>query len=303
MKKTTLIVVISTFLITVFILVRINKTQEINRNSNNNSVIVQPDIKPKKPEEKPGNRVEWFEYASQKRLSDPSWGDFLTDIENHLPEKFGTTYRDSNKITWSHETTHGIHSHLNMTYRKEGDKARSYGFYVGNNKAVMIPQPKIRITNIAEIIPQKLRGSRYQLYLVNQATSWNADPLYIYDEWNAYVNGATTGVELIQKSMFETNKTDSALACLEFNIYVLYACMATKELDSNYDFKQLFEFTAWNSNRSMKVYHESYKHDVFNWDKHEYLKFLQTSEDAKKLRVFVIENWGEIWANEVFGFK
>lgn len=195
-----------------------------------------------------------------------------------------------------------------MTYRKEGDKARSYGFYVGGNKAAMVPQPKIRITNVAEMIPQKLRKSRYQLYLVSQATSWNADPLYLYDEWNAYVNGATTGVELGQKSkaVFEdptVSKTDAVLGCLEFNVYALYTCMAAKELDKTYDFKQLLEFTAWNSRRSMKVYHDGYKQEAYNWDDHEYLKFLQTSDDAAKMRAFVIETWGATWANEVFGFK
>lgn len=261
------------------------------------------------PAHKPGDQVEWVEYPAQKKLSDPSWGEFLTDIENHLPIQFGIQYRDSDKTTWAHETTHGIQAHINMTYRKDGDKARSYGMYVGGNKVAMIPQPKIRITNVAEVIPQSLRKSRYTLYLVTQAKAWNTDPIYLFDEWNAYVNGATTGIELGKKGKAAVfadptcNGTDAVLGCLEFNVYAIHLCMATKDLDPTYDAKQLLEFTAWNSKRCMNIYNEGYKLEIFNWDKHEYLTFLQTHDDARKMREFVIETWGATWADEVFGFK
>jgi hypothetical protein len=262
------------------------------------------------PKKQWGDGVVWFEYLPQKKLNDPSWGEFLTDIENHLPEKFGATYRDKSKSTWSHETTHGIHSHLNMTYRKADDKARSYGQYVGGNKACMIPQPRIRITNVAEIIPQKMRKMRYQLYLVQQAASWNTDPLYLYDEWTAYVNGSTTALELAKKGGLpavtgdpNSTKTDAALSCLEFNVYALYVVKATVDLDKEYDAKQLLEFTAWNSRRSMEIYHGCMKLECLNWDNGEYLKFLQESDDALDLRRFVIKTWGPTWAKEVYGFK
>lgn len=263
----------------------------------------------KQEEPKPGDKVIWIEYEPSKKLSDPSWGDFLTDIENHLPEKYGITYRATCKLTWAHETSHGIHAHLNMTYRKEGDKDRSYGFYVGNNKVAMIPQPKIRITNVAETIPKALRKMRYQLYLVDQAKSWNADPLYLFDEWNAYVNGAITGVELGKRGKAaaienpQHTKVDSILGSLEFTVYAIYVCMTAKDLDNQYDFKQLLEFTAWNSKRCMKNYHEGYKMEFFNWDDKEYLKELQTSDEAKPMRKFVVDTWGAAFALEVFGFK
>jgi hypothetical protein len=177
-------------------------------------VLLQPPLPPdllipSKPEQekKPGNNVKWFEFPAQKRLNDANWGSVLTDIENHLPEKFGTYYRDTDKITWGHETTHGIHSHLNITYRKTNE----YGLYVGNNKAIMLIQPNIRISNVAEYVPNSLRKSRYQLYLVNQTGSWNADPIYLFDEWVAYVNGSEVGVEISQKGE-KRNKSDYCLS-------------------------------------------------------------------------------------------
>jgi hypothetical protein len=172
----------------------------------------------------------------------------------------------------------------------------------------MIPQPKIRITNVAEVVPQSMRLSLFQLYLVDQTKSWNTDPLYLYDEWNAYVNGAMTGVELGKRGKAAAlppghNSTNSMLSCLEFNVYAIHLCMTAKDLDKTYDAKQLLEFTAWNSRRGMNIYKEGYKLEFFNWDKHEYLTFLQTHDDAQKMRDFVIETWGATWAEEVFGFK
>lgn len=249
---------------------------------------------PSKPEK---SNINWFEFPAQKKLSDDSWGNALTDIENHLPEKFGTYYRDSDKITWGHETTHGIHSHLNMTYRKSNE----YGLYVGNNKAIMLPQPHVRISDIAEYVPNSMRKSRYQLYLVNQTESWNAEPIYLFDEWVAYVNGSEVGVELSLKGE-KRNKSDYCLSNLEFTIYAFYVCIATQELDPKYDTTQLFAFTAWNAERAMKLYHQGYEFDHFNWDNHEYLKHLQNSPDAAKLRSWVIKTYGKKWAKDVLGF-
>lgn len=296
MKK---IIVLFVCFLGVFVLLNLPKKPIANEPIPKSSPNTPPQPTPPKPQSsKPGDQTVWFEFLPLKKLSDPSWGAFLTDIENHLPEKMGTTYRDTNKITWSHETTHGIQSHLNNTYRPQGDTARSYGFYVGNNKAVMIPQPKIRISNVAEMVPQSMRKGRYQLYLVSQAGAWNADPLYLFDEWNAYVNGAATGLEV-----GENGKTDFMFACIEFNVYAIYTCMATKSLDTTYDSKQLFEFAAWNSKRCMEIYQTGYKKEIFNWDNHKYLNELQTGNDAKAMRQFVIATWGAAWAEEVFGFK
>jgi hypothetical protein len=240
----------------------------------------------KKEEDKkfnPGDQVQWIDFQPLKHLSDPSWGIFLTDIENHVPPSMGTTYRDINKTTWAHESSHGIHSYLNNTYRKG---TRSYGMYVGNNKAAMIPQPNIKISDVAKKIPQSFRKVRYQLYLIDQAKEWNNDPLYVYDEWNAYVNGATTGIEL---NILEG--TDYLFSCLEFNVYSLYLCLTAKELDPSYDSKQLLEFTAWNSVRSMTLYNKG--KDVY----------LQEVQQNAELRTFVINTWGAAWAEKTFGFK
>lgn len=247
-----------------------------------------------------GIEVEWIEFGKLNNLENSSWGVFLSDIKNHVPKELMKEYDDQN--TNAHEATHNINSYLNSIY---GEYQKKYCFYVGGNKVAVITQPKLKISQIADIIPEIHRKSQYQLYLINQAKSWNDYPLYLMDEWVAYTNGAKTSVELIEKGLLkkaEANSTDEIYSVLQFNVYSLYVCMAAQKYDPNYDFKQLLEFVAWNCRNSMKVYHEGVQYKYFNWDNDEYLIELQTGIKSKDLRDFVIATYGEKWAKEVFNF-
>ncbi len=259
-----------------------------------------PKPQPQPQKVRPGSKVNWIEFKARKKLSDASWGKFLTDIENHLDESLGNQYRDEDKNTWAHETTHGIHSWLNNNLQK---KRTHYHLYVGNDKVAKIKQPKYEIKDVAKLIPETLQKSRYNLYLIKQQDGWNDEPIYLWDEWVAYCNGAQCGIELVNKGTYKPNKNDSVLGVLEFNVYATYVAIAQKKHDSDYDNKEMLEFLAWNLERGMKLFHEGQKLDVFNWDEGKYLKHLQTHDDAKEFRDFLIKNFGRDWTNEVFGFK
>lgn len=252
---------------------------------------------PQKP--RPGSKVDWHEYKPVKKLSDPSWGDYLTDIENHLPEKMGTQYRDADKNTWAHETTHGINSHLNNTI---GGGVHHYCLYVGHNKAVKIKNPNFKISHVANMVPKTLRKSRYNLYLVKQQSGWNDRPVYLWDEWVAYCNGAECGIELLNKKLWKCHKTDAGWSVLEFSVYSTYMVMAQIKHDPTYDNKQMIEFLAWNMERTMKLYKEGQKLPEYNWDNDEYLKHLRTSPDASEFRKFLTDTYGAAWTKEILGF-
>ena len=90
----------------------------------------------------PGSGVQFTSFPKQKNISDPgTWGSVLYDIESHLPTSYGSTYRDNDRVTWGHETTHGINSHLRNYFNKTGKKAN--GFYVLNGQGVIIPEPNM----------------------------------------------------------------------------------------------------------------------------------------------------------------
>ncbi len=154
----------------------------------------------------PGSGVQFTSFPKQKNISDPgTWGSVLYDIESHIPSKYGTTYRDNDRITWGHETTHGINSHLRNYFNKSGKKAN--GFYVLNGQGVIVSEPKMSKARVAQHVPSVLRGSRYNLYVAG-SSAWNDRPLYIFDEWVSYNNGAAVGVDMAQKGLWKAGWRD-----------------------------------------------------------------------------------------------
>src|SRR5262245_8991653 len=95
-----------------------------------------------------GDRVRWTAFPAQKSVENPVCGRFLEDVENHLPECYGSTYRDADQVTWCHETTHGINSHLRMRYGGIGQNA----FYVGRDRAAIVDEPRLTIDDVASAI-------------------------------------------------------------------------------------------------------------------------------------------------------
>jgi hypothetical protein len=226
-----------------------------------------------------GETVVWMAFPPQKQLTNPSWGRFLTDIENHLPADYGSTYRDADKVTWCHETTHGINSHLRNRYGGAGRNA----FYVGFDRAALVDEPRLTLGQIAQAIPPGLRGSHYQTYLVEQRGEWDRRPLYLWDEWIAYTNGARTALELA--AIARGGKDDCMLGMLQFNVYALYVVKLAQE--NHTDSKQLLEFFAWNWHRSLRIWEAGKVQPQLNWDNGAYWSKVLRHPDV---RAFLVRN-------------
>lgn len=136
----------------------------------------------------------WLWEVKPLRTVDSSLGQVLGDIESHMPA--GHPYRSSDKITWAHETTHGLNSYLRNALQKQG-QARVQCLYVLNDRCVVLTEPRgVTLAQVASAVPAEQRGRVYQLYLVQQQRDWNDTPTYVLDEWVAYSNGAAVGKEL-----------------------------------------------------------------------------------------------------------
>jgi hypothetical protein len=237
-------------------------------------------------------------------------GKVLSDIDSHMPA--GHIYRDSDKITWGHETTHGIHSRLRMKLSRSRrfygnlleqwrftptgrpvywSNARINVMYVLENRAVVIDEPDTTIRAAAQLVPQSLRGGVYRLYMVSQAAQWNDTPLYVFDEWVAYGNGAAVREDLKIESRQETVQY-----MLEFNNYSLAVAMACKTEDA-----QFKSFLKWNLERSMELYKSNLS--IGDLSKSTaYLENTRTSNDASELREFARNYLGRDWCKKVLGY-
>jgi hypothetical protein len=273
---------------------------------------IQPNLPPPTPEKPPEPEKiepEWTEYPPVRNVTD--LGKILSDIESHMPA--GHIYKDSDKITWAHETTHGINSNIRQKYSRgwgannnldiwgrsvwkaiDGKPVfhagRINGFYCLNNKAAIINEPPTTMQAAAALVPKSLRGPVYQLYMVQQASSWGDTPLYIFDEWVAYTNGSECRIDL---KIQERSETVSQM--LEFDVYSLCLAMAIKKNASDYDDTQFKKFLMWNIERSFSLYKGEERAQS-------YLEALRTGAEAEDLRKFTKEYCGEEWTKRILGF-
>lgn len=223
---------------------------------------------------------EWTEYLPIQKSVDLSLGAILADIESHMPK--GHQYRDSDRITWGHETSHGIASQLRQKFGMDG-------FYCLQDRAVLMQKPNVTIRQVASMVPASLRGKVYQLYLVQQQQHWNNDPLYIFDEWIAYTNGCEVRTDLGVEEQASTVEFT-----FEFNVYSIALAKVVQESQPDYDDKQFKALLMWNLERSMDLYRDEPGAKAY-WS-----KFME-NQDAEGLRKFARDYFGEKWCSDYLG--
>ena len=250
----------------------------------------------------PGDGVVWLDWPAQQQLSDPTWGAALTDIANHLPASYGDQYWDSDPETAGHETTHGINAELRNNHNDTG--ARANAFYVLGDKAALVIEPGILKSDVAAYVPASLQGPRYATYVTGQ-TAWDDTPLYLWDEWDAYINGAEVAIDQEQHGLWTQGWTDAVMGPLEFCAYALAEGEAVEAKDPTYfaSNKQFREFMAWQLKRAMDRFRTGRTMTDFTWaDQDAYYAKMQTSADAAAMRQFAHDTFGATWSQQVLGF-
>ncbi len=245
----------------------------------------------------PGTGLKTFTWAKQQNAT--ATGSVLTDIVSHLPASFGNTYYDADKITWGHETSHGISAHLRDAKNDTGRKANA--FYVLNDKAAIVIEPSMSKTGVAAYVPASLRGDRFSTYVAGQS-AWNDTPLYLLDEMNAYVNGGAVGVDLVKNGLWVGEARDAVAGQIEFTAYALALGMAVRQHDPEYfaSYPQFSEFLAFTIERSMRIFRVGAEMAPFKRDEQlEYFERLRTSADAAPLRWFASRLFGAAWTQDV----
>lgn len=240
-------------------------------------------------------------FGPQKSAGAAGWGSALTDIVRHLPSSYGHQYDfPDDRITWGHETTHGINSYLRNYLNGTGKKAN--GFYLMKDRyALVVEPPTVRLADVGPYVPASLRGSRYQTYLVQQVSGWDDTPTYVFDEWVAYTNGSEVGVELAKGGSWTTWR-DGVAGTLEFTVYALALGLAVEKLDAAYStsYPQFREFLAWSSERAMNLYRAGSVLPVFAWATQDaYLAAWKTEADAVPLRNFARRAFGGVYCTKV----
>ena len=180
-----------------------------------------------------------------KKISVEPDGTVYADIINHCAD-YKSFIEKGDKPTSGHECTHGINAAIR---NQAGDKVN--GFYCLDDKSIVIREPGFRKSEVIKFIPKEFQGSRYNLYVVGQK-SWDDCPLYLFDEWSAYINGGTVAAEIGTPEA----GSDWLLGPLEFCAYGLAVCMMADE--KGMLTPDLASFARYQLKRAFKLY--------LNWD-------------------------------------
>jgi hypothetical protein len=189
---------------------------------------------------------EFFHYPAVHQVSSDRgpYGDAL----NHC-KQFAYYRVPGNSITSVHECTHGINSQIRNNAR---NVSRPNGFYLLEDKAIILPEPAGRKSDCIRFIPKAMRYSRFDTYVAG-ARDWESSPLYIFDEWVAYRNGA---VCLLYLNGREGKDTDYLFGPIEFAVYGIATAMANPRED-------IKAFTLWLLADVLALYQRG--RDKFPW--------------------------------------
>jgi hypothetical protein len=251
-----------------------------------NPEAVTPEPEPEEPEPK----VAVPTFIQVEKFRNYSGDSVYADVLSHSKDR---PYGDAHgRATNVHETAHGIHAYLRNKYR-----GGQNGFYCLKGRAVLIEEPKMRKSRVAEFVPQNLRSYRFNTYVSGQR-AWDSTPLYLYDEWTSYVLGGTANVDDVKNGRYKKGWTDGVSGCLGFSIYAVATCMAVEKYDPDYweNNKQFRNFTIWMLRRAHETFMIGREMEEFKWDKQDrLLNELLTSREAEPMRKFIREHLEGVW--------
>lgn len=254
------------------------------------------------PSHTPGSQVQWLALSTTNSALDPRWGPALTEIMQRKPPRERGHWEDP--PTLAHEMTHSIHFELRLA---NSHARRMNGFYVLGGRAAVVTEPRFTKATVASLVPPSLRRGRHDSYLIGQQ-GWDARPLYVWDEWTAYINGAVVAIERFQLGLaphttFATS--DRVFAVLEFTVYAMAVVLAASYHDpSTLQFDTQFrEFFAYNAERAMTTFERGRSLAPFQWPASDVVqRALRSSPDAESLRQCMRAVYGAPWTARVFGF-
>jgi hypothetical protein len=181
----------------------------------------------------------------QDRAIHATLPDTLRDVLAHLPEGDAANARDRNSpedfVTWCHEGTHFVNSRLSTP--------KTRGFYTLYGEGWSLPMTnRTTLADVAQAIPEELRGRTFKTYLVDSRGDWNAYPLYLMDEWIAYQHGSMVRQELGWAKRKETEDFMAELA-----IYSSYMVEVVARREPEYPVDELREFREFMLERSRLI--------------------------------------------------
>ncbi len=259
------------------------------------------DEEPPADEDPPGvppSGVDCIVYNEQNSRN--AQGAALEDIVQHLPDDQVDYYCDPDLVTCAHEVSHGIHAYL-RNYFNPND-ARSNAFYILSDRACFVVEPGILKHEATPFVPQSLREFRFGTYVSGQS-AWDDTPLYLWDEWNAYINGGEAALDMADAGQWNEGWRDQS-GVIEFVGYGLAVGMAVAENDPEYlltdEGEQFKNMLAYFTERSLDMHRRfAAMPDFQSQTSDDLYDALRTNSDAAAMRQFLADTFGAAFRDAV----
>ena len=208
-------------------------------------------------------------------------GDYHADIMGHA----GRKSVGDGRSTDAHETTHFVNNQIrNRTPEKDN------AFYCLGGKAYVFPEPRTKKSDCAGYVPRVLRGGRFDLYVSGQR-EWNDEPLYVLDEWSAYINGGIVSVQDASTGRNYERNVYAVTGATELGIYSIATAMAIHDRDAVWWREHSEDFRSFMMLGLARVqYLEDYGPRFYPHDD-TLLRELRTSSEAEAMRSFIREHF------------
>lgn len=236
---------------------------------------------------------DFIEIPKQREIND--FGIYKDVLSYSVEKPFGNAHGRPTNV---HETAHGIHATYRNIYYK-ALKTRVNALYMLEGRIAIVKEPEFLIEHIRPHVPAPLQGYRFQLYFVEQLRYWNDRPLYVFDEWTAYICGGESAVDDFSRANLTTG-ADSVSGCLEFSVYAVATYLAAKQRAADYlqQEPQLKRVLHYNLTRAEQVFYAG--REVFKSTKQEALyNALQTHPAAEPIRVCLRDEFDGMFLMEV----
>jgi hypothetical protein len=164
----------------------------------------------------------------------------LADVLARLPDP--EYWRDQTDpgdlVTWTHEGTHGACVRLPKV-------PGAHAIYLLDGRGVSLRHPRLTIGDVARSIPADKRGRIFDLYLVEQRRDWDREPIYLVEEWVAYVHGT-----FARRQLGLTRREETESHARELEGYCRAMLALADRVDPDYpDRDKLAAFIEWNAAR------------------------------------------------------
>jgi hypothetical protein len=189
-----------------------------------------------------------------------------------------------------HEINHFVCSRLDNIFEKK--YRNSHSIYVLKDRNVIIAHPNITIGDVAQYVPDIIKDTAFNIYLVQERRWWDNSPIYLCEEASCYVVGT-----LAYDQEGKTNSTSfSAWKALELFGYCLVMSMVVEIEDPNYDSRQLDAYLYWNGEELNKIIRNHEKRGILrdkirNWK--------NNLQKCTKLRNHCERKFGRNWCKRV----